>query len=374
MLRRHHQGGGVWLWAACAFVVAAAGAVPAEGAAESHADRLAMRPVAVEALGFALMGPGVTQGQAHAAALTDARRNALVQAHATLEAETVVARMRVAAELVRVSSAGYVQEMHVLEAGVMQDTDPPVYRVRVRALVHPLDETRAGAGATLEAQLTPVVALEVSAPDGPDLYDALAEELTRCGMRVVRSAEGEPAIVARVAVLETVDLGGPGFAWWQAGLKDDGESALKVRWLLLVGPAAADAAAPASGQSLLPTDAAVLPRALPHLSVTMAQSALRLWVSRRTTRVRFVGATEADTRALKAVARDLALPPSDVPEPPVEGMLLHLRVAGNPLVAVESVLHRAGLKDRFVAGEVSLTDLTYVRVPEPADAAEAEAQ
>lgn len=365
----------MWLWAACAFVVAAAGAVPAESAAESHADRLAMRPVAVEALGFALMGPGVTQGEAHAAALADARRNALVQAHARLEAETVVARMRVAAELVRVSSAGYVQEMHVLEAGVMQDTDPPVYRVRVRALVHPLDETRAGAGATVEAQLTPVIALEVAAPDGPDLYGALAEELTRCGMRVVESAEGEPAIVARVAVLETVDLGGPGFAWWQAGLKDEAESALKVRWLLLVGPAAADAlAAPASGQCLLPADAAVLPRALPHLSVTMAQSALRLWVSRRTTRVRFIGATEADARALKAVARDLALPPSDVPEPPAEGMLLHLRVAGNPLVAVESVLDRAGLKDRFVASEVSLTDLTYVRAPEPADAAEAEAQ
>ena len=109
MLRRHHQGVAAWLWAACAFVVAAAGGVAAEAPAESTADRLALRPVAVEALGFALMGPGVTQGEAHAAALADARRNALVQAHAALEAETVVARMRVAAELVRVSSAGYVQ-------------------------------------------------------------------------------------------------------------------------------------------------------------------------------------------------------------------------------------------------------------------------
>ena len=93
--------------AACVLLVAAGAGALAATDASDPVDRLALRPVAVETLGFAPMGAGVTMGEVHSAALADARRNALIQAHAALQAETLVANMRVAEEVVSVRSAGY---------------------------------------------------------------------------------------------------------------------------------------------------------------------------------------------------------------------------------------------------------------------------
>ena len=368
MHRVHDQLPVAWVVAACVLFAAAVAPVRAAPDAPGSVDRFALRPVAVETLGFAPMGEGVPASEAHAAALADARRNAVIQAHAALQAETLVANRRVAEEVIRVRSAGYVQEMQVLDSGVVPASDPPLYQVRVRALVHPLDESRVGPLAAVEALLTPVISLDVASADGPALRDALNQELTRCGMRVVEATGTQPAIAAHVAVLETTELSAPGLVWWQGMLGEPAKSALKVQWDMTVGRAGDPSVPAASGQCLLPADAELRARVLPHLSVAMAQAALRLWCTPRATRVLFRGASEAEARALTAAARNVSLTATDGAPRPEGGVLLNLLLAGSPTAAVRSIQDRAGLEGRFVLSQGSLTDLAYVRAPEPAEA------
>jgi hypothetical protein len=362
MLKRHHHCAHASVWAAC-FLLVVAGSVVAAGS--GGADRVALRPVAVETVGIAAMGTGLSEGEVYSAALANARRNVLIQAHAALHAQMLVSNRRIVEEAVCVRSAGYVQEMRVLESGVVPGSDPPIYQVRVRALVHPLDETHVGAAAALETDLTPVLTLDVAPGAGPALRDGLAQELTRCGMRVVEASASQPAIAVHVAVLEAVELTGPGMAWWQGELKDAGTSAVSIRWEMTVGAESDAAAPPASGRCLLPTDDSALARVLPHLSVTMAQAALRVWCAPRPTRVLFVNTTGSESLALSAAARDITFPGDSSAEPPHEGMLLSLKVAGNPAAAVASLLNRAGLQGRFALSEASLSSLTYARASQP---------
>ncbi|MHC5034197.1 MAG: hypothetical protein ACYTFZ_04095 [Planctomycetota bacterium] len=94
--------------------------------------------VTVEAVGFAAMTRGTSLKDAHREALLDARRNAVLQAHVAVEATVRVEGMQLAEKRVSARLAGYVEKLEVLEAGVVQGSEPHVYRVRTRAVVCPL--------------------------------------------------------------------------------------------------------------------------------------------------------------------------------------------------------------------------------------------
>jgi hypothetical protein len=81
------------------------------------------------------MAPGVGLQDAHREALLDARRNAVLQAHVAVEATVRVEGMQLAEKRVSARLAGYVEKLEVLEAGVVQGSEPRVYRVRTRAVV-----------------------------------------------------------------------------------------------------------------------------------------------------------------------------------------------------------------------------------------------
>jgi len=117
------------------FAVALGCLVLAKSAEPGESLRHEQQPVVVEALGFCALDAGKTTAEAHREALLDARRNAVIQAHVFLRVETRVENMQLRERILYSRATGYVEEIHVWEAGVMPDTDPPVYRVRVRAVV-----------------------------------------------------------------------------------------------------------------------------------------------------------------------------------------------------------------------------------------------
>lgn len=100
--------------------------------------------VTVEAVGFSALDEGKPLSQAHREALLDARRNALLQAHVTLVAETRVRNMRLEEMTVQSRASGRLIRMEVLEAGAVDGAAPPLYRVRVRAVIRPLEPATAG--------------------------------------------------------------------------------------------------------------------------------------------------------------------------------------------------------------------------------------
>ena len=325
-------------------------AVLALCAAGASAGLASPGPVAVEVYGFAEMAPGLGRARAHAAALADARRNALIQAHAAVQARTVVAGRRVAEQSVCVCAAGYVREMHVLEAGGLPETEPAVYRVRARALVHPLD-ARPG------DPLTPAVCLDVPSDAGAGLRMDLARELERCGLRVVEPGGTQPAIHLAVALAAAPE---------DPGATDGGEAGQEVSWALTAGRPGDPSASHAAGSRVVPAGPDGVERALPPLALEMARAVLRLWFSPRRTRVRIPEATGSEAEALRAAAAEAALPGADPGGP---GVVFDLQTAGSPDGAVRPILARAGLAGRFALREACLQELVYVRLPAVAEAA-----
>jgi hypothetical protein len=116
------------------------------------------QPVKVEALGFAVLRSGSDLQTAHREALSDARANAVAQAHVFVESEVRLENMRLKGSTSRSHSRGYVQQMRVLESGIVPGTDPPLYRVRVEATVLPLegaDEPRTAADSSQQPSSAP---------------------------------------------------------------------------------------------------------------------------------------------------------------------------------------------------------------------------
>jgi len=312
----------------------------------------AFEPVTVEAVGMAPFGPGVSEADAYREALLDARRNALIQAHVTMQVDSTVHDMRLDRELVRAHTAGYIRKLRVWEAGRVGTDEGSVYRVRVRAIVFSLP-TRAcltfpGGGA--DGRWQPAVRLTRGKglpQGGGELREALVESLRRCGVLVVSERSERPALLVRI---------------WTKGGTGPGAQATRVGWDVTLGEPdfeSREGQAQISGHWFIvrPSE----PDALlwERLGVAIAQDAMRLWCWPRDTVVEFHGVGPDDARVLAdAFGR---LPGAHIQRLEDARLLRAIMpLAGDPLPAVESVLSRTGLRKVAVLKTSSLTHLTYV--------------
>jgi hypothetical protein len=304
--------------------------------------------VTVEVLGFAAMPPGLPLERAHREALLDARRNAVVQAHVSVQADAQVENMRLKGGLVRAHAAGYVESMNVLEAGVVPESGPPTYRVRVRAAVRPLAD---GVGAAYPPDTAetwrPVVTVSVvsGADEAPQaaLQSALQETLSRCGLTVVPPGPERPALSVRVKVM----------------LAGDGPAVSRVSWSVGAGETAEGSAVPvATGDWTLNEPAGPDSAWWARLGVAVAQDSLRLWSAARDTEAVFPGTDpELVRRIEEAFSR---LPATQVKRGPSDkDITVKIALAGDPRGALAPLLDRAGLSGRVRVVQASLTRLVY---------------
>ena len=172
---------------------------------EKQKRELHIKPVVVEAEGFASSNEGLERSILHRFALRDARRNAVVQAHVILDTDTCIKGFQLENDTQHFRSAGYVEWMQVLEAGPVPRASPPVYRVRVKACVYPMHrlerETpfgRVGVGSV------PSLVLSISSNLSENCYPAIRssfeKSLRRCGLNIIPSGKAEFAAVLEVNI------------------------------------------------------------------------------------------------------------------------------------------------------------------------------
>ncbi|MDP6438522.1 MAG: hypothetical protein QGH74_02710 [Candidatus Brocadiia bacterium] len=309
----------------------------------------APQTVAVEAIGLATMKGGETVEQAHREALLDARRNALVQAHIVLDAQTRLRNMRIEERLVRSQATGYVEQMHVREAGIVPDSDPPVYRVKVMAMVRPLEGFSLHPAHSGPDQWQPVVELALTSDLPPeaerDFSASLEKALRRCGIVVVPAGPLRAGLVLEVRLLRAV------------GARDQTD---RVDWEMGYGEApgakAAKTPGPVSGRWHTSEAIVASSESWERLAALWGQDAVRLWARPRSTTVVFLDAREADivalSRAFGPAASVHVRKETDSPK-----LVAELPLAGDPVQALQPVLREAGLAGR---GEPVLADMTYL--------------
>lgn len=316
--------------------------------------------VAVEVLGFAAAGEGKTVQELHREALLDARRNALVQAHVALEAETHVQDMRLRGALVRSWATGYIQELRVLEAGLLPDAEPPVYRLRARVLVLPSAGRWAGLlPGAMGDRWTPALVLTLDSDLPPEgeaaLRRALARAMRSCGIEIVEPDASRPALEARVSVAmpTAADAEWTKVAW-SMGLVPSGAGGF--------GAPREGAEAPVRGHWLVTRQAGAESDLWQRVGARMALDAVRLWTTPRRTTVRFEGAD--DGRAQRLGAAFGRIPDTEVRvEEDGSVVLVCLPLAGDPLAAVEALLAEVGLAEQVRSVSASLTHLTLTFAP-----------
>jgi hypothetical protein len=348
-MRRSALAAGVLLAAALAARVCA-------GAGGEAEERPAHPAVTVEVIGLATVEPDTPPEETHRAALLDAQRNALLQAHAALHAETAVEGMRLEQARIRSHAVGYIEQMQVQEAGLVPGSDPPLYRVRARALVWPLRSLAEGvfppgAGVGLSEPAVALVVRAIPSAGGEEgVRAALGDALKRCGIAVT----GEGGQRAALSLEVTVRTGA-----------DAGEAWTRVSWDLGFGipdSAGGTAAVPATGHWLLTGKLATGSVWWERVAVTIAQDALRLWSLPRRTRLEFRGADEDLVRRLEeAFARVPGARAATADEGSV--LVVGLSLAGDPLRAVEGLLAQAGLAGRARPVVVSLSSLVFEFAP-----------
>jgi hypothetical protein len=330
-------------------------------AAAGAAEQAGATPVLVE--GRAAIEDEKSRAETHREAVLDARRNALLQAHGRLQFETRVHGMRLEESLVRARAGGYVESMDVLEAGPVSGSDPPIYRVRARARVRPLQESRErSAMAQARAEpWRPVLALEIERARGDAnagrIGAALADALDRAGIRVVGAGAEEPAARARVEVALRVE---------------DEEESLRVEWTIDAGSEGGGPVGPGAfrGHWRITGREGSSAEWWRQLGAAMALDALRLWASPRWTVLRFEGAEAAQAEALVGAFR--RTPGARLRRDEESGALeAGIPLTGNPADFVRGLLRQAGLADKGQLKTASLTRLTYdfsseAESPEPA--------
>lgn len=341
----------------CASPSLAGHAVAGEGAQDSAASG---QPVVVEADGFAPMTPGKALDAAHREALLDARRNALIQAHVTVEADANVADMRLTETVVRSRAAGYVQKMDILESGLVPGFAPPSYRVRVRAVVQPLPPFAGlppqGVGAD---RWQPALMLRMTSDLPPEkealLGSELAQALRRCGIALVQPEQGRPALSGSISVSAARSEG-------NAGTKVSYE--IGIRLARPEGPGEQEALPSAGGQWLAAETVTLQGEWWQRVAVAMAQDATRLWAMPRPTVIRFLGLDDA---AAKRMSAALASVPGSRWERAADysEVQITLTIGGDPLSAIEPLIRSAEVSVTLDPAQTSLTRLTYKALPRP---------
>ena len=334
------------------FAVALGCLVLAKSVEPGESLRHEQRPVVVEALGFCALDAGKTTAEAHREALLDARRNAVIQAHVFLRVETRVENMQLRERILYSRATGYVEEVHVWEAGVMPDTDPPLYRVRVRAVVRGTEAPEAAA--TLQAggaePWRPLVELRVTSnlarQREDDLRRALSHAMNDCGIRIVQPHQERPCLVAQVAVA--------------AGASPE-DVPLRVDWEMRLGesgPEETPGGDPVRGQWVV-TDAGFRTSGRwERLGTRLAQEAIRLWATPRVTVIAFRDAGADQAQRIRDAFGEGAQVLADEEQVPSE-VRVRLTMAGDPLQSVEPLLEKSGLADEVELVEPSLTRIVY---------------
>ena len=190
--------------------------------------RACARPVTIEVAGESPAG----RGDARALALADARRNAVLQACARVEAVRSVAGMRLAGRRIAVRAAGVIEQLRVIEAGAVPGSRPAVYRVRAQAAVRALCDRAACADAPGEGSRAVALELVATNPQqAAEFAGALSRDLQRLGVVVSKDVEGAEAPLAKVRVAGRT--GGPWTASWDVSARVAGGTAAAAGYWLL---------------------------------------------------------------------------------------------------------------------------------------------
>jgi len=172
---------------------------------EKQKRELHIKPVVVEAEGFASPNEGLAHSKLHRSALRDARRNAVVQAHVVLETDTYIKGRQLKDCTQHFRSAGYIEWMQLLEAGLVPGASPPVYRVRIKACVYPLHslkrETPFGrVGVRSGPAVVLMVSSNLSEKDYLAIRSSLEKSLRRCGLDIITSRKDKFGAVLEVNI------------------------------------------------------------------------------------------------------------------------------------------------------------------------------
>ena len=266
-------------------------AAPTPPAAPAATPAAAPEAVMVEAVGLAPMPAGSALADVNREALLDARRNAVIQAHVMVLAQDLVQGSRLQESVVRSLALGYVEQMEVWESGPVTGSQPPMYRVRVHALVKPLQtfSAQAALGQNRRDAWQPALTLTMEGNAGArDLDQAratLTDALHRCGL-AVQEHNGAPALALHMTV--TAD-------------PKSGRSVV-AEWELSVGAVASGTAERATGGVYVghwqvDTEGGGAD-SWRRMGLMIAQDAIRLWNTPRWTTFRFLNPTPAQAEAL----------------------------------------------------------------------------
>ncbi len=345
-------------------LTACLGALVASGPAACQEPDGPTDAVTVEVVGVALLDAGKPEQDVHREAMLDASRNALLQCHVLVEVEKRVVGQRLADDRFRSTVTGHLESLEVLESGPVAGADPPLYRVRARAVVRPVPDLLTSGAVSLnrDQPWLPRVLLLVKGDEGQRVESALAGALRRCGVVVADPEEPGPALELQAELhAERADGDTLWIVDWEMGFyepeADEGGGApvrFRGSWRhSRQGEPARDW--------------------WESLGTAMAQDAMRLWALPRWTIVRFIGADENQMGALAASLGPAVGARVRVDKEASE-FAVRLPLTANPVTAMEGFLKRAGLDGQVELSDASLTRLTYRCLPgrRPPSAAETE--
>lgn len=228
----------------------------------------ACRPVVVEVFGYAMSGQDQSIASVHREALEAALKNAVLQAHVSLEVKVKHEGMRLKERQLRLRSAGSVEHARLIDAAFLPNTEPPIYRVHMEVSVLPLPS--APVTSPRPDWRNPRVALVVTSKHGPlhnnPFQKALTASLQDCGIQVV-TAENKPAtLIANVTLAGSTNPAISELRW-------------EIRRESPFSPEESYEADVLRGEWLMLGDTPFSSLEMDKLGVMMAQDALRLWLS-----------------------------------------------------------------------------------------------
>ncbi len=220
----------------------------------------APRPVVVEVFGYAAPDKDQPVAAVHREATEDALKNAVLQAHISLDVKVQTDGMRLKERQLRLRSEGSVEHSRVIEAGFMPNSDPPIYRVHMEVSVLPLSSVPATT--PLPAQ----VALIITSTHGKPFQEALSASLQKSGIQVVE-AENEPAaLIAKVMLTGSTNQVVSELRW-------------EMRRETLFSSTEPYEATVLRGEWLMPDGHPFSSLEMDKLAAMIAQDALHLWIS-----------------------------------------------------------------------------------------------
>ena len=316
---------------------------------EEKKHELHFKPVVVEAEGFAVPNEGLAHPIMHRSALRDARRNAIVQAHVIINTNTYIKGGKVENDIRHFRSAGYVEWMQIMEAGLIPRASPPIYRVRVKACVYPMQrlerETLFG---SLIVPSTPSVVLKVSSNLSENRYHTirplLATSLSRCGLNILPSGNSEFAVELEV----NIDGEPP-------------EDPLNIVITWKVGDSKQKFDEPTSfpyGQIQCADYPSQTNKIWQMAGLEIAQDVFQTWITPRKTHFVF---KSIHMEALDKIAAEFGPDAETRKEKDQNGLEMNIIVpaAGNSLYLANSVLKVVGQEHQFEADQISFRQLVF---------------